>query len=449
MNIPAPFTENQIKYLLKTNYSWFNVAEGGKRGAKNVINTLAWCNEIDIHPDRFHLAAGVDQSSARINILECDGFGVKNYFDGCCRIGKFEKKDCLYIDTKTGQKIIFFAGGKKSGDDANIKGYTYGTAYITEANECHSTFIQEVFDRTIASNNRKIFHDLNPKSPNHVYYTDILDFHEEQQNKDPEYGYNWGHFTLLDNLSISDIKLKSVLKTYDKGTVHYERDILGLRKQAEGLIYKRFANNPQNYYLDYSKNEEEIRSGKKKQLPRMIEINIGLDFGGNKSAHAIVATGITPNYQKLIGLASKRIFHKDYKEGIAPADVDKFVVEFVGFIIKEFGRCDYLEWDNEAVTLGTGVKRAVEKSYPQVTVRGCYKAEINDRIDLMQKLIGEDRFLYTRHCETLKEALKTAIWNPVPAEIGIDERLDDGTSDIDSLDGLEYTITRQLRRFIQ
>lgn len=434
MNKYADFTQRQIDYLHRCMESWFNVAEGGKRGGKNVLNTLAWCIDLETHPDRFHLAAGVDQSSARINILECDGFGVKNYFDGRCNIGKFEKKDCLYIQTKVGQKIIFFAGGKKDGDESYIKGYTYGTAYITEANECHEKFIQEVFDRTISSNKRKIYHDLNPKAPHHPYYTQILDFHEKKQQADEKYGYNWGKFTLLDNLSISDKKLKDVLKTYDKGTVHYERDILGNRKQAQGLIYTRFANNKMDYLIS--------------KLPHMYEVNIGLDFGGNASAHALVATGITKNYDKLIGIKSQRYYHKDYKEGIAPADIDKFTVEFVGEVIKMCGRCDYLYWDNEAVTLGTGIKRAVAKEYPQVTVKGCYKPEINDRIEIERRLFNENRFYYTKDCETLVSALETAMWNPKSKE-GQDERLDDGTTSIDDIDAFEYTFTRNMDRFIK
>jgi len=41
-------------------------------------------------------------------------------------------------------------------------------------------------------------------------------------------------------MSISDEQLRQVLKTYDKSTVWYARDILGLRKAAEGLVYPMF-----------------------------------------------------------------------------------------------------------------------------------------------------------------------------------------------------------------
>lgn len=209
-----------------------------------MLITLAYCAILEKHPSRIHLIAGVSTATARLNILDCDGYGLLNFFEGRCRTGQYQNRDCVYVNTPVGEKIILVSGGGKAGDEKLIKGNTYGTAYITEANECSKTFIQEVFDRTISSPDRKVFHDLNPKAEGHWYYKDILEFHEEKQAENPNYGYNYGHFTIADNMSLSNDKLRAVLSTYDKGSVWYERDILGLRKAAEGLIYPMFG--PEN-----------------------------------------------------------------------------------------------------------------------------------------------------------------------------------------------------------
>lgn len=241
MNIPAPFSENQMRFFWNCFDHWFNVAEGGKRGGKNVLITMAYCTVLEKHPSRIHLIAGVSTATARLNILDCDGFGLKNYFEGRCREGVYQNRDCLYIKTATGEKIVLISGGGKAGDEKLIKGNTYGTAYITEANECSKVFIQEVFDRTLSSPDRKIFHDLNPKAEAHWYYQDVLNFHEEKLKANPNYGLNYGHFTIADNMSISDDQLRGVLSTYDKKSVWYARDILGQRKMAEGLVYPMFS----------------------------------------------------------------------------------------------------------------------------------------------------------------------------------------------------------------
>ena len=241
MNIPAPFSENQMRFFWDCFDHWFNVAEGGKRGGKNVLITMAYCTILEKHPSRIHLIAGVSTATARLNILDCDGFGLKNYFEGRCREGVYQNRDCLYIQTATGEKVVLISGGGKAGDEKLIKGNTHGTAYITEANECSKIFIQEVFDRTLSSPDRKIFHDLNPKAEAHWYYQDVLNFHEEKLKANPKYGLNYGHFTIADNMSISDDQLRAVLSTYDRKSVWYARDILGQRKMAEGLVYPMFS----------------------------------------------------------------------------------------------------------------------------------------------------------------------------------------------------------------
>lgn len=240
MNIPAPFSQNQMRFFWNCFNHWFNVAEGGKRGGKNVLITMAYCTILEKHPSRIHLIAGVSTATARLNILDCDGFGLKNYFEGRCREGTYQNRDCLYIQTATGEKVVLVSGGGKAGDEKLIKGNTYGTAYITEANECSETFIKEVFDRTLSSPDRKVFHDLNPKAEGHWYYKTILDFHEAKQRENPDYGLNYGHFTIADNMSISDDRLRAVLATYDRKSIWYARDILGQRRAAEGLIYDMF-----------------------------------------------------------------------------------------------------------------------------------------------------------------------------------------------------------------
>lgn len=241
MNIPAPFSENQMRFFWDCFDHWLNVAEGGKRGGKNVLITMAYCTILEKHPSKIHLIAGVSTATARLNILDCDGFGLKNYFEGRCREGVYQNRDCLYIKTATGEKVVLISGGGKVGDEKLIKGNTYGTAYITEANECSKIFIQEVFDRTLSSPDRKIFHDLNPKAEAHWYYQDVLNFHEEKLKANPKYGLNYGHFTIADNMSISDDQLRAVLSTYDRKSVWYARDILGQRKMAEGLVYPMFS----------------------------------------------------------------------------------------------------------------------------------------------------------------------------------------------------------------
>ena len=61
--------------------------------------------------------------------------------------------------------------------------------------------------------------------------------------------------------------------------------------------------------------------------------------------------------------------------------------------------------------------------------------------------MGAGRFFITDDCKTLENAFCDAIWNKEVKEK--DERLDDGSTDIDSLDAFEYTIERDMKYLIQ
>ena len=53
----------------------------------------------------------------------------------------------------------------------------------------------------------------------------------------------------------------------------------------------------------------------------------------------------------------------------------------------------------------------------------------------------------TDDCKSLQAAFSDAVWDKDAQ--GKDERLDDGSTDIDSLDGFEYTIERDMKYLIQ
>ena len=102
--------------------------------------------------------------------------------------------------------------------------------------------------------------------------------------------------------------------------------------------------------------------------------------------------------------------------------------------------------DNAEQVLIRSLRNAAIKEGLTIRVADAWKLTVNDRINATVKLMAQDRFKYTEDCETLKDAFCTAIWNP--KELTKSERLDDGTSDIDSLDAFEYSIERDIRRLL-
>lgn len=424
MNRPAPLSKRQYDFFLRCMGSWFNVAEGGKRGGKNVLNTLIFCSLLEAHSDRIHLIAGVSTATAKLNILDCDGYGLLNYFEGRCREGKYKDRDCVYIKTKTGEKVVLVSGGGKDGDEKLIKGNTYGMAYVTEANECHQKFLKEVFDRTLTSSDRKIFHDLNPKEEEHWYYTDILKFHEERQEQEPSYGYNYGHFTLVDNMSLSDEKIKTLLTTYDKGSVWYKRDIRGERAVADGIIFRRFAENNEPYLYDDEEifEECEINEEKKLQLRRTpFQVIMGVDFGGNGSMTTFVCTLYFNRYHGL------RAAEEDCIELSKDIDTDKICNEFITFYqmcIEKYDRVDWVFPDSASTTMINSLRSAAKNAgLPWRNIAGCAKNEVSERPRSIDLLFNTGRLKINRRCVRLRKAIGRLKWDEKKPDIPEDKNI--------------------------
>jgi len=250
-------------------------------------------------------------------------------------------------------------------------------------------------------------------------------------------------------------KLQKELFSVDK----MQKQSIAMWKRAEGAIYKRFADNPDAYRCEVVEElnpDAEVKQFRKEDIT---SIEIGLDFGGNQSGHSFVARGYTDNYRDVIALKSRRIMAKDENEDIDSNMLDKMFCDFVGEVIEEYGvvirHGDYVEYcnvetvyyDNAETVLGNSIRNAVEKQYPWISVRKAKKATINDRIRCTVKLMGAGRFFITKDCESLKTAFSDAVWNKDVKDK--DDRLDDGSTDIDSLDAFEYTIERDMKYLIE
>ena len=157
--------------------------------------------------------------------------------------------------------------------------------------------------------------------------------------------------------------------------------------------------------------------------------------------------------------ALSRIKAKDEEEDIDSNRLNELFCEFIQEVIDDYAICEkhgnYIEycnvesvfWDNAETVLGNSIRNAVEKEFPWISVRPAKKRAINDRIRCTVKLMGAGRFFITKDCESLQTAFSDAVWDK--EVIGKDERLDDGSTDIDSLDAFEYTIERDMKYLIE
>ena len=158
-----------------------------------------------------------------------------------------------------------------------------------------------------------------------------------------------------------------------------------------------------------------------------------------------MAVGILPAAAGVVALCSARVNPK----GTDTAFLAGKFLDFVRQVFAGWGEIHAVYCDSAEQVLKNSLRSALldsRFSWLAERVGNSRKIPINDRIRLTCILMGGGRFWYMPGAASLVEALSTALWSG--ATPGQDERLDDGTTDIDSLDAFEYTIERERNRLL-
>lgn len=434
----GPFSEKHLLYIGRALRSSFCVGEGSVRAGKTVDHCFIASCYLERCTEKFHLASGSTIGNAKLNIGVCNGLGLENLFAGRSHWGQYRDNEALYIDTATGEKVVIFAGGGKADSYKRILGNSYGLWIATEINEHYdcddsrTSFIKVAMARQAASPEPLTLWDLNPSSPRHRIYTDYIDRYQMEGLP----GYLYGHFTIHDNATLSPEQLKAFIARYDKTSAWYRRDILGQRVIAEGLIYEAFADKPEAWAIS----EEDLR---KKYLDKSGHwnfeyINIGVDYGGNGSAHAFVAIGITADW-RIIVLRSKRIPAK----GMTVETLTKHFLAFGNSVIEDYGRIDATYCDSAEQTIIATFRQAAP--WPVVNA---LKGQIIDRIRFTELAMTSSYLHFVKgSCDSLVTAWSECVWDPDEPDAWV--RLDNGTTDIDSNDAWEYSVERFIPAIIR
>lgn len=434
-------SKKQNEYIINATHRW-NIKSGAVRSGKSFVDTAY------IVPQRIRERAGkpglnvimgVSKESIERNVLQ----PMREIYTSEL-IGNINNRNVARVCGED----VYCLGAEKVSQVAKIQGasikYCYGDE-IAKWNKEVFQMLKSRLDKPYSCFDGA----CNPEHPTH-WLKEFID--------NVELDIYLQRYTIFDNPFLDPEFVEKLCKEYE-GTIYYDRLILGLWKRADGSIYKRFADNPEAFRCEIVDNISQESEHKQFRKEDITSIEIGLDFGGNQSGHSFVARGYTDNYADVIALKSRRIMAKDEKEDIDSNRLNELFCEFIREVIEQYSVCmrngDYVQycnvesvfWDNAETVLGNSIRNAVEKEFPWISVRPAKKRPINDRIRCTVKLMGARRFFITKDCNSLQTALADAVWNK--EVVGKDERLDDGSTDIDSLDAFEYTIERDMKYLIE
>lgn len=306
-------------------------------------------------------------------------------------------------------------GGKDEASYTLIQGRTLAGVLLDEVVLMPRSFVEQALARCSVDGARLWF-SCNPGSPHHWFY-------QEWIKRSRERNALYLHFEMTDNPGLS----KRTLERYENmyAGIFYDRYVRGLWVAAEGIVYKDFANDTEKYLIG------DPLEWAKQNGPSFSIISIGVDFGGTKSATKFQATGITKDF-RVVALEEEYIKNEE----IDPNALNRRFATFCQLITSKYGYSQ-TRADSAETVLIRGLDHTAQKMHLGTQVKNAMKLQITDRIRLVVLLMKQGRFKVSRNCPHLIDAMQTAIYDPDKFE---DERLDDGTSDIDSLDAFEYSI---------
>lgn len=399
--------------FIKNAHHRYNIKVGARRCGKTYLDNL-WTIPKRIidrkDKDGLYAILGVSKGTIERNVLQ----PLRQIY-GKSLVGTINSNNTA----KLFGEEVYCLGAEKVNQVSKIQGtsikYCYGDEIAKWSEEVFA-MLQGSLDKPYSMFDGA----LNPENQNHWFKKGFLD-------KIDEKGLDVyvQHYTIFDNPFLSKEFVDNLCKEYE-GTVYYDRLILGLWKNAEGIIYKQFADNPSQFIKD----EAVDANGQKKNF--MI-ISIGIDYGATEGETEFKATGITPMFKEVWTIDEEKL------NGLhSPEQMYEKFVEFYKRVVNNWGKVTHCFADYGALgqVLTYGMNRYLQQHGIPLQVQDCIKGRIVDRIELDCHLFGQGRRFILKKCKYLIEAYSQALWDDKKE----DERLDDGTTPIDDLDASEYSM---------
>lgn len=427
-----PFSEKQKKIMTwwcdaSPYKDWDGIiADGSVRSGKTVSMAPAFVNWAMTNYDECDFAlCGKTVGSLRRNVVNT----LKQQLISLGYDYEEKRTENLIVITDGNHTNYFYQfGGKDESSQDLIQGMTLGGVLFDEVALMPQSFVAQAEARCSVAGS-KLWYNCNPKGPSHWFKKEYVDIAKDKR-------LLYLHFTMKDNLTLT----QAVRERYERmfTGVFYIRNVLGLWVTAEGKIYTPFTKDniiPVTEWYARDKDGKYTHPLRK----RISIVTMGVDFGGNKSSHAFNLTGFTSGFNELITLKEKRIL-----EDVTPNELEQQFLEFVQDCIAEYPQLTTVYCDSAEQVLIRGLKTVLRNNGIALSIKNARKGEIIDRIRFYCQMMNQMRYFIVSNCKETIQAFDDAVWE----EDKEDVRLDDGSTNIDSLDAQEYSSEPFMRTMI-
>lgn len=404
----SPKQEQALLLLKSGGLKRLNIFEGSVRSGKTYISMIMWGLWVaSSRKNAAYLMCGKTLGTLKRNVLE----PMREIFGSCFSYSVPKKEGELF-----GRKI-YLEGAANAQSEGKIRGMTLKGAYCDELTLFPEEFFVMLLSR-LSESGAKLFATTNPDDPNHWVKRDYLD------NKAIDLLSL--KFRLEDNIFLPK-KYIEQLKNEFTG-VFYQRFIMGDWVAAEGRIYENFS----------QKNIISIGELREKTVQNpIVHSVIGVDYGGSGSSSAFAHVGFDAGFKNVYVLSE---FY-DNKNRSAESLIDSF---------KKFAAAEKAKYPTLTTAYCDSAEQLLLKSFRaavKIEVKNALKKQIGTRINMLSRLISAGRFFVSNECPHTIDAIRSALWDD--RDLHKNTRLDNGTTNIDSLDALEYAFERFERQLFK
>ena len=406
------FTQKQKEYFRNATHRW-NIKEGATRSGKTHMDYY-------VIPKRIRRVAG--KEGLIVLLGNTKGTLTRNIIDP--------------LQSMYGTRLVSSIRSDNTADLFGEKCYCLGADKVSQVDRLRGSSISYCYGDEVVTWNEEVFGMLksrldkpwscfdgtcNPEGRQH-WFKKFLDSDADIYRL---------KFTLDDNPTLDPKFVENLKKEY-MGSVYYDRYILGNWVNAEGIIYRKFNDRPEDFIIDGIDGLD------------LVFATVGVDFGGGKSAHAFDCTGVSRGLGQIVTV-------HDYRRKDA-ATPQQLYDDFVQCIIEcrlILGNVPIVDiyCDSAEQTLIAGLRAEAARRGLKVEIHNARKYPINDRIRFYTAMMGAGRYKILKSCRATIDALSEAMWDS--KAVTADVRLDDGTTNIDNLDALEYSTEPYMRDMLE
>lgn len=395
--MPIEISRKQAQYIREANHRW-NIKMGATQSGKTFLDTRYLIPSRLLErkgKEGLNFIVGVTKETIERNVLS----KMRSIW-GVDKVSEINSKNRA---TLFGE-MVYCIGAKDKGQAAAFRGATAKYLYIDEFPDI-SEDVFSIFSSRLSMPYSCADMTGNPKDPKH--------WSEEFIASDKDIYFQ--RYALYDNPFLTAETIANIERDY-KGTVYFDRYVLGLPKRAEGLCFPLFADNPSRWII------------KRADVPKQFRtVEVGFDIGGNGSAYAMTCTG-----QGYDGTQYRLKSEKRQAEDMAMEDIEKFVNEFCEECEREYGvKIGMINCDHIAVIVNT------INDNTKYRADLCYKPPVADRVFLYNKMFANDKIKFVEGmCDDLIDELESLVFD----EKAEDTRpLDDGSVQLDCYDSACYS----------